>query len=66
MVMLGALFVGFSSRNSSARHLKIDTGGSMTLVGLLPPLCNDGGMLVDGGYGQRFPQPCIDWNLTVC
>ncbi|KAJ7269243.1 hypothetical protein B0H12DRAFT_1094828 [Mycena haematopus] len=23
---------------------------SMTLVGLLPPLCNDGGMLVDGGY----------------
>ncbi|KAJ7922907.1 hypothetical protein B0H13DRAFT_1982259 [Mycena leptocephala] len=23
---------------------------SMTLVGLLPPLCNNGGMLVDGGY----------------
>ncbi|KAJ7492149.1 hypothetical protein FB451DRAFT_1336165 [Mycena latifolia] len=25
---------------------------SMSLVGLLPPLCNDGGMLVDGGYGE--------------
>ncbi|KAJ7216797.1 hypothetical protein B0H12DRAFT_1154029, partial [Mycena haematopus] len=30
---------------------------SMTLVGLLPPLCNDGGMLVDGGYGgSQFRQ----------
>ncbi|KAJ7110317.1 hypothetical protein C8R43DRAFT_1042208 [Mycena crocata] len=27
---------------------------SMTLVGLLPPLCNDGGMLVDGGYGESM------------
>lgn len=23
----------------------------MTLVGLLPPLCDNGNMLVDGGYG---------------
>ncbi|KAJ7361203.1 hypothetical protein DFH08DRAFT_843456 [Mycena albidolilacea] len=29
--------------------------GSMTLVGLLPPLCNDGGMLVDGGYVDNLP-----------
>jgi len=25
-------------------------GASMTLVGLLPPLCDNGGLLVDGGY----------------
>lgn len=28
-------------------------GASMTLVGLLPPLCDNGSMLVDGGY-RRF------------
>ncbi|KAJ7610998.1 hypothetical protein FB45DRAFT_329504 [Roridomyces roridus] len=28
---------------------------SMTLVGLLPPLCNNGGMLVDGGYVDNLP-----------
>lgn len=27
-------------------------GASMTLVGLLPPLCDNGNMLVDGGYGK--------------
>ena len=26
------------------------TGASMTLVGLLPPICDSGSMLVDGGY----------------
>lgn len=26
----------------------------MSLVGLLPPLCDNGSMLVDGGYGQLF------------
>jgi hypothetical protein len=31
--------------------LMIGLGASMSLVGLLPPLCNNGGMLVDGGYG---------------
>lgn len=25
-------------------------GASMTLVGLVPPLCDNGNMLVDGGY----------------
>jgi lysophospholipid hydrolase len=25
-------------------------GASITLVGLLPPLCDNGSMLVDGGY----------------
>ncbi len=29
----------------------------MTLVGLLPPLCDNGHMLVDGGYGECI---CID------
>lgn len=24
----------------------------MTLVGLLPPICDNGNMLVDGGYGE--------------
>ncbi|KAF7302953.1 Lysophospholipase NTE1 [Mycena kentingensis (nom. inval.)] len=28
---------------------------SMSLVGLLPPLCHDGGMLVDGGYVDNLP-----------
>ena len=27
-------------------------GASMTLVGLLPPICDNGKMLVDGGYGK--------------
>lgn len=31
------------------------TGASMTLVGLLPPLCENGGMLVDGGYREIQP-----------
>ena len=29
-------------------------GASMTLVGLLPPLCDNGSMLVDGGYREYF------------
>ncbi|KAL0066550.1 phosphatidylcholine and lysophosphatidylcholine phospholipase [Marasmius tenuissimus] len=29
--------------------------GSMTLVGLLPPLCHNGSMLVDGGYVDNLP-----------
>ena len=28
------------------------TGASMTLVGLLPPLCDNGNVLIDGGYGK--------------
>jgi predicted acylesterase/phospholipase RssA len=31
------------------------TGASMTLVGLLPPLCYKGSMLVDGGYSKCYP-----------
>lgn len=27
-------------------------GASMTLAGLLPPLCDNGNVLVDGGYGE--------------
>lgn len=36
-----------------ALNLKMMVGGSMTLVGLLPPLCDNGNMLVDGGYSRR-------------
>jgi hypothetical protein len=34
-------------------------GASMTLVGLLPPLCDNGDMLVDGGYGESSGS-CLD------
>lgn len=30
----------------------VSLGASMTLVGLLPPLCDNGNMLVDGGYRE--------------
>ncbi|KAI0031137.1 patatin-domain-containing protein [Vararia minispora EC-137] len=32
---------------------------SMTLVGLLPPLCDRGNMLVDGGYSERLRTPPV-------
>lgn len=28
---------------------------SMSLAGLLPPLCDEGNMLVDGGYVDNLP-----------
>ena len=45
----------------------------MTLVGLLPPLCDNGSMLVDGGYSRWLRQQsrfranlfAVD-NLAVC
>lgn len=33
------------------------SGASMTLAGLLPPLCDNGSMLVDGGYRTCFSVP---------
>ncbi len=30
------------------------SGASMTLVGLLPPLCDNGHMHVDGGYSEHL------------
>jgi hypothetical protein len=51
MVMRGDLFVRLSCKDSSI-HLTFRPGGSMSLVGMLPPLCHDGGMLVDGGYSK--------------
>lgn len=35
---------------SCERMLTALAGASMTLVGLLPPICDNGTMLVDGGY----------------
>lgn len=35
----------------------------MTLVGLLPPLCDNGSMLVDGGYSKRL-RLCLTSSLT--
>ncbi len=32
---------------------------SMTLVGLLPPVCLDGDLLVDGGYMNNIPVDVI-------
>ena len=29
------------------------TGASMSLVGLLPPICENGNLLVDGGYSEQ-------------
>lgn len=31
---------------------------SMSLAGLLPPLCDEGDMLVDGGYVDNLPVSC--------
>lgn len=33
---------------------------SMTLVGLLPPISDNGKVLVDGGYGRQFE------NIITC
>lgn len=38
-------------RQSSAHTME---GASMTLVGLLPPLCDNGQLLVDGGYSKHL------------
>lgn len=49
-VMLGGTFVG---SNLFLHSLKLShLGASMTLVGLLPPLCDNGQLLVDGGYSK--------------
>lgn len=45
----------------------------MTLIGLLPPLCDNGNMLVDGGYSEylhtlartKLTVQSVD-NLPVC
>lgn len=48
-VMLGDSSV--SRCSFQYRHLLLwSLGASMTLVGLLPPLCDNGNLLVDGGY----------------
>ena len=49
--MLGDLSVGrFIRYGGSECEIGFLIGASMTLVGLLPPLCDNGSMLVDGGY----------------
>ncbi|KAH9849264.1 patatin-domain-containing protein [Lenzites betulinus] len=52
-----------NSTNINASRMEIHETGyawrfiraSMTLVGLLPPLCDNGNMLVDGGYVDNLP-----------
>ncbi|TFY71167.1 hypothetical protein EVG20_g1831 [Dentipellis fragilis] len=52
-----------NSANINASRMEIHETGyawrfiraSMTLVGLLPPLCDNGNMLVDGGYLDNLP-----------
>jgi hypothetical protein len=41
-------FIASSKQSDALFYL----GASMTLVGMLPPLCDNGNMLVDGGYGE--------------
>jgi len=41
------------SLHSLETYLSKPLGASMTLVGLLPPLCDNGQMLVDGGYRKH-------------
>lgn len=56
--MRGDLSVSFRLRRpvTVSSDAGIFVGASMTLVGLLPPLCDNGNMLVDGGYGEiRIP-----------
>lgn len=36
---------------------------SMSLAGLLPPLCDEGDMLVDGGYVDNLP---VRLSFLVC
>lgn len=37
----------------------------MTLVGLLPPLCDNGSMLVDGGYSEFSYHWCYKGLLSM-
>jgi hypothetical protein len=39
---------------STLSNVDGQVGASMTLVGLLPPLCDNGEMLVDGGYSKYW------------
>lgn len=48
--MRGAIFVRDCLLRQHCLILTIYEGASMTLVGLLPPLSDNGEMLVDGGY----------------
>ena len=40
----------------------VASGASMTLIGLLPPLCENGNMLVDGGYSTC--NTFLVWHLS--
>ena len=37
----------------------------MTLIGLLPPLCENGNMLVDGGYSELYGIYMRNESLTL-
>jgi hypothetical protein len=50
--MLGDLFVSVTLCRGIAPDMVNITGASMSLVGLLPPLSDNGNMLVDGGYSE--------------
>lgn len=48
--MHGGIFVRACVLRQYCQILTMYEGASMTLVGLLPPLSDNGEMLVDGGY----------------
>jgi lysophospholipid hydrolase len=56
-------FIRKSSSYETYLHLlTLMKGASMTLVGLLPPLCDNGRLLVDGGYSEYRPKLCAHTN----
>ena len=48
-------FIPLSHTHQTSR---VGLGASMTLIGLLPPLCENGNMLVDGGYSKLLEYIC--------
>lgn len=61
LAMPGASFVSPNKSDGGPNVLRSFIGASMTLVGLLPPLCDNGNLLVDGGYSKYLTSIFV-WN----
>jgi hypothetical protein len=53
----GGTFVSSYVKFVYSVSIRAFPGASMTLVGLLPPLCDNGHLLVDGGYSRCHLKP---------
>ena len=60
----GDSFVCFLPSTRPTLAPTVFAGASMTLVGLLPPICDNGNMLVDGGYGAS-PSNCCGHDIAL-